>query len=164
VFVKPISARIFERTNKEQNVQVSDTTGDAMKYEIRLPNKLLLIMQRRKFLQSASLAAIATSLSPKALAVDNKKQFFRAAFLSDVHVKPTTIAEEGMRKAYHHANNNLNPKADFIINGGDAIMDALKATKEKHNCNGMCGIKCYRLKINYRCITALATTIYGVGK
>lgn len=87
-------------------------------------------MQRRKFLQSASIATFATSIAPVAFTMDNKQKFFRAAFLSDVHVKPTTIAEEGMRKAYKTAN-NLNPKADFIINGGDAIMDALKATKEK---------------------------------
>ena len=88
-------------------------------------------MQRRKFLQSTGLAAFVASLSPTAFAVGEKKKSFRVAFLSDVHVKPTAIAEAGMRKAYHHANNNLNPKADFIINGGDAIMDALKATKEK---------------------------------
>ena len=52
------------------------------------------------------------------------------AFLSDVHVKPTPAAEAGMRKAFQHVN-NLKEKPEFIINGGDAIMDALAADKVK---------------------------------
>ena len=34
-----------------------------------------------------------------------------------------------MAKALQHVQ-NLKPKVDFIINGGDSIMDALAATKE----------------------------------
>jgi len=52
------------------------------------------------------------------------------AFMSDVHVKPTAVAEEGMRGAFRHVN-ALKPSVDFIMNGGDAIMDALNASKEK---------------------------------
>jgi 3',5'-cyclic AMP phosphodiesterase CpdA len=87
-------------------------------------------MKRRKFIQSATLTSIAAAFSVPAMAVDKKKNNFRVAFLTDTHVKPTPAAEEGMRKAFRSAN-QLSPKADFIINGGDAIMDALKATKEK---------------------------------
>jgi Icc protein len=87
-------------------------------------------MNRRKFLQQSSLTAAVLSVAPASFAGGKKAASFRAGFLSDVHVKPTDIAEQGMRKAYQHVN-ALKPSVDFIINGGDAIMDALKATKEK---------------------------------
>ena len=87
-------------------------------------------MNRRNFLQQTSLTAAALSVSSIAFAGNKKQSSFRVGFLTDVHVKPTDIAETGMRKAYKHAN-ELKPKLDFIVNGGDAIMDALKANKEK---------------------------------
>ncbi len=86
-------------------------------------------MKRRNFLQKIFLSAGALTVSMPAIAAV-KKTAFRVGFLSDVHVKPTATAEEGMRKAFRHVN-SLNNKVDFIINGGDAIMDALKASKEK---------------------------------
>jgi Icc protein len=87
-------------------------------------------MNRRKFLQQGSLSAAVLSVAPASFATGKKPASFRAAFLSDVHVKPTEAAEKGMRKAYKHVN-ALKPSVDFIINGGDAIMDALNASKEK---------------------------------
>ncbi len=87
-------------------------------------------MNRRKFLQQSSLSAAVLSISPSSFAVEKKPTSFRVGFLSDVHVKPTDIAEQGMRKAYRHVN-ALKPSVDFIINGGDAIMDALNASKDK---------------------------------
>jgi Icc protein len=87
-------------------------------------------MNRRKFLQQGSLSAAVLSVAPASFATEKKPASFRAAFLSDVHVKPTEAAEKGMRKAYKHVN-ALKPSVDFIINGGDAIMDALNASKEK---------------------------------
>ncbi len=59
-----------------------------------------------------------------------RKHALRIAHLTDIHVKPDKIAEEGMARAFHNAN-ALNPKPDFIINGGDSIMDALEKTKEE---------------------------------
>jgi 3',5'-cyclic AMP phosphodiesterase CpdA len=87
-------------------------------------------MDRRKFLQQGSLSAAILTVAPADFAADKKPASFRVGFLSDVHVKPTETAEQGMRKAYGHVN-ALNPSVDFIINGGDAIMDALNASKEK---------------------------------
>ena len=87
-------------------------------------------MNRRKFLQSSSLSAAVLSVSPSVFANDNKASSFTIGFLSDVHVKPTETAETGMRKAYQHVN-ALKPSVDFIMNGGDSIMDALNASKEK---------------------------------
>lgn len=90
-------------------------------------------MKRRKFIASTSLLAIGGNLisSAKTLAApQSKKDALQIAFLSDVHVKPTEAAEAGMRKAFKHVN-SLKQKPDFIINGGDAIMDALAAGKDK---------------------------------
>jgi 3',5'-cyclic-AMP phosphodiesterase len=88
----------------------------------------LFSMDRRKFIQNATLAAAATAVSPSLLAAKAKKHF-RFAFLTDVHVKPTEAAEQGMRKAFRHVNSLSD--IEFIINGGDSIMDALNASKEK---------------------------------
>jgi len=52
------------------------------------------------------------------------------AHLSDIHVKPGTIPEAGMAKAFNHVQKNF-PKVEFIMNGGDAIMDALEANKQQ---------------------------------
>jgi 3',5'-cyclic-AMP phosphodiesterase len=59
-----------------------------------------------------------------------RNRVVRIAHLTDIHVKPDKIAEEGMARALRNAN-ALTPKPDFIINGGDSIMDALHASKEE---------------------------------
>lgn len=87
-------------------------------------------MQRRKFLQTISLASAAAALPLAGQAESSKKKrSFTAAFISDIHVKPVQEAETGMRKALQNIN-QLKQRPDFIINGGDSIMDALAATKE----------------------------------
>ncbi len=50
--------------------------------------------------------------------------------MSDIHIKPSEIAEAGMQKAIQSIN-HLEQAPDFIINGGDSVMDALAASKEK---------------------------------
>ena len=92
-------------------------------------------MNRRNFLQQTSLSAAGLAILPGAIqAAEEPKEAaassFRAVFLSDVHVKPTEKAEAGMRKALQKINSK-EFRPDFIINGGDAIMDALNASKEK---------------------------------
>jgi Icc protein len=87
-------------------------------------------MKRRNFIRGFSALSAGATLSPfsAAEASSKKKRSLKIAFLTDVHVKPTEIAETGMRKAFRHVN-NLKP--DFIVNGGDSIMDALAADKAK---------------------------------
>jgi 3',5'-cyclic AMP phosphodiesterase CpdA len=87
-------------------------------------------MQRRKFLQNISLISAAAALPATGNAKSEiKKKQFTAAFISDIHIKPSDVAEAGMQKALQHIN-QLKRQPDFIINGGDSIMDALAADKE----------------------------------
>lgn len=87
-------------------------------------------MKRKAFLQTSA-AVIGSSLLPSlSFAEDVKKKTIRFAHLTDIHVKPGIIPETGMAKALQQVQ-QLKPKMDFIINGGDAIMDALEADKQK---------------------------------
>ena len=87
-------------------------------------------MKRKSFLQTSA-AVIGSSLLPSlSFAGDNRKKPTRFAHLTDIHVKPGLVPEAGMAKALHHAQ-QLKPKVDFIINGGDSIMDSLEADKQK---------------------------------
>lgn len=88
-------------------------------------------MQRRKFLQNVSLISAAAALPAITHGgTAGKKKSFTTAFISDIHIKPSEIAEAGMKKALQHIN-QLKQQPGFIINGGDSIMDALAADKEK---------------------------------
>ena len=86
-------------------------------------------MKRKKFLQRSA-AVIGSGLLPSfAFADETGKKPLRFAHLTDMHLKPGLIPEAGTAKALHHVQ-QLNPEVDFIINGGDAIMDALGADKQ----------------------------------
>lgn len=90
-------------------------------------------MDRRKFLWNTSLLTAGAGILPNKQIIaeeDSRKPLLKMAFLTDVHIKPDPTAETGMRKAFRHVN-ALKNKPDFIINGGDAIMDALAADKAK---------------------------------
>ena len=89
-------------------------------------------MKRRNFIHGLSALTVATTLSPASIAESSfkKKKSLKIGWLSDTHVKPMDVAETGMRKAFHHVN-NLSTIPDFIINGGDSIMDGLAADKAK---------------------------------
>jgi 3',5'-cyclic AMP phosphodiesterase CpdA len=84
-------------------------------------------MNRRSFIRNSAMAG--TLIGAETEAAPTRKKALRVAYLSDVHVSAIREAEEGMAKAYESAN-TLNPKPDFIINGGDAILDALENSKE----------------------------------
>ena len=71
-------------------------------------------MKRRSFIQGFSALSFLATVSPSSVVKSEtgKKRSFKVAFISDIHVKPTDVAETGMRKALRHVN-NLKP--DFII-------------------------------------------------
>ncbi|HYO20847.1 MAG TPA: metallophosphoesterase [Flavisolibacter sp.] len=88
-------------------------------------------MDRRHFLRNSSLLTVGSSVLPSLEnESENKKASLSIAFLTDVHIKPSDVAETGMRKAFRHVN-ALKNKPDFILNGGDSIMDALAVDKTK---------------------------------
>jgi 3',5'-cyclic AMP phosphodiesterase CpdA len=94
-------------------------------------------MTRRDFLRNTGAAALSTAtLSPFSIAIaepkpsPQRRRALRIAHLTDVHVQPEKSAPEGMARALQHAQ-NLSDKPDLIFNGGDSIMDALKADKAR---------------------------------
>lgn len=87
-------------------------------------------MKRKTFLQTSAAVIGGSLLSPIANAVETKKKTIRFAHLTDIHVKPGVIPESGMARALQHVQ-KLQPKVEFILNGGDSIMDALEADKQK---------------------------------
>ena len=87
-------------------------------------------MKRSTFIKSSAAVIGGSMLSSFSDAEENKHKPIRFAHLTDIHVKPGIIPETGMAKALQHAQ-KLSPKLDFIINGGDSIMDALEADKTK---------------------------------
>jgi 3',5'-cyclic AMP phosphodiesterase CpdA len=58
---------------------------------------------------------------PKEMAIEKENEF-RFVFMTDIHVQPEQRAGEGFRQAIDSVN-KLNP--DFVITGGDLVMDAL---------------------------------------
>lgn len=86
-------------------------------------------MRRRSFLQNITAITGAAALPIKLDAAPARKRSIRFAHLTDIHVKPGEIPEKGMAAALHHVQ-QLKQKPEFIINGGDAIMDALGADKQ----------------------------------
>jgi len=87
-------------------------------------------MNRKSFLQNTG-GIIGVSLLPGVVSAStSKKKPLRFAHITDVHLKPGAIPEAGFAKALHHIQ-QYKPGVDFIINGGDSIMDSLEASREK---------------------------------
>jgi 3',5'-cyclic-AMP phosphodiesterase len=63
---------------------------------------------------------------------DTRKVAVRFAHFTDTHVKPEGAAPGGMVAALRHVRNlPADQRPDFIVNGGDAIMDALGASHDR---------------------------------
>src|SRR5688572_19302245 len=88
-------------------------------------------MHRSEFLKNTAAIVGGSMIPAVAFAEENRKPGkLRFAFLTDIHVTQGIGAEAGMARALHHAQ-SLKPKVDFIINGGDSIMDSLYADKQE---------------------------------
>lgn len=85
-------------------------------------------MKRSEFLKTTAGITAAGLIPFQDLANPKAKKTIRFAHLSDIHVKPGIIPEKGMADAFKHVQ-KLRDKVDFIINGGDSIMDSLEADK-----------------------------------
>jgi 3',5'-cyclic-AMP phosphodiesterase len=100
------------------------------------------MLNRRSFMAqigsfaSGSILASSFTTAEAALAKDTKTEArapdFRIAHLTDMHVMSdgtmSVNAQTGFIKALEHAQ-NLSPKPDLILQGGDGIMDALRTSK-----------------------------------
>ncbi len=71
------------------------------------------------------LFTITTVSCEKKVVDQTTKPIFSFAFITDIHIQPESKAVEGFSKALNVLN-QLNP--DFIVTGGDLIMDALGAS------------------------------------
>jgi 3',5'-cyclic AMP phosphodiesterase CpdA len=87
-------------------------------------------MLRRSFLQNVTVLASAAALPIELSAAPARKRSVRFAHITDIHVQPGQIPEKGMADALNHIQ-RLKHKPEFIINGGDSIMDGLAADKQK---------------------------------
>ncbi|MBL0334599.1 MAG: metallophosphoesterase [Chitinophagaceae bacterium] len=87
-------------------------------------------MKRKSFLRNSALILGAGLLPELADAGMGGKKPIRFAHITDIHLKPGAIPEAGMAAVLHHLQ-SLKTPVDFIINGGDSIMDSLEADKAK---------------------------------
>lgn len=99
---------------------------------------------RKSFIKTLGLLGAGTILADRAVAgeLSTKQKFVstapninkdikrsvRMAHLTDIHIKNERIAEYGMAAAFREVN-NATDKVDFIMNGGDAIMNAVGTIK-----------------------------------
>ncbi|MCA9093709.1 MAG: hypothetical protein KDA68_09500, partial [Planctomycetaceae bacterium] len=59
-----------------------------------------------------------------------RKRSVRFVHFTDVHVHPKRSAPEGLAKAIRHVH-ALSDRPDFVLNGGDAIGDALEVGRDE---------------------------------
>jgi len=86
-------------------------------------------MNRRTLLKAAGLLPLASIpeliAAPSPVRHDGtRKRNMRLAYLGDTHITAETKPMELLAKCLHHAQNQAD-KPDFILHGGDVIMDAL---------------------------------------
>lgn len=84
---------------------------------------------RRRIVQAAG-AALATSLLPGASRGGEASEPFTFVHLTDIHLQPELDAERGFRQCIERVN-QLRPQPDFVITGGDLIMDALAVDRAR---------------------------------
>lgn len=81
-----------------------------------------VVVSRREVLTGLAAGAIMPSAAFASSGAANRKRVRRIAHLTDMHVQPERGAQSGFEACIAHA---LKQKPDFIMTGGDLIMDAL---------------------------------------
>src|SRR4051812_36429120 len=97
-------------------------------------------LNRREYLALAGAAAAAAAAGglnpsksrgdvPRVVSTptaDGRKRLLRVAHITDVHVLPKFDSDRGFAKCLHHLQSQPDPP-EFIINGGDCVMDSTRA-------------------------------------
>jgi 3',5'-cyclic-AMP phosphodiesterase len=86
-------------------------------------------VSRRSFMQTTGLAVAAAGLPGHLAAQPESSIALRIAHLTDVHLLPEGPSVEGFTQALRQIHAAW-PKVDLIINGGDCVMDAMKADRQ----------------------------------
>ncbi len=87
------------------------------------------MISRRELLHGLAGAGVASSLL-SATTAEAAPKGFRFVHITDFHIQPELGAADGVALAIRKIQ-ELNPSPDFIITGGDMIMDALDVTRER---------------------------------
>lgn len=87
-------------------------------------------LSRRGFLGSiaAGAATLIAGRGAAAAAASDHGEGFRFVHLTDIHVQPELRAGEGLRQCLRTVH-ELTPRPDFILTGGDLVMDVLGASE-----------------------------------
>ena len=90
------------------------------------------LLTRRKFLGIAGITAAGCAAAPVlgSFKPNYDNEDFCFIHFTDVHIQPERNGKEGFLKAVDSMN-QINPRADFAISGGDLIMDALNVSYER---------------------------------
>jgi len=88
-------------------------------------------MKRREAIQGLMWGGMSGVVAGReSVAAEEKKRSVRFVHFTDVHVSSKRSAPKGLAKAIQHVQ-ELNDKPEFILNGGDAIGDALEVGREE---------------------------------
>ncbi|RIV20483.1 metallophosphoesterase [Fibrisoma montanum] len=86
-------------------------------------------MNRRDLLKSAALLPLSTTSEPLAPGLARKRSV-RLAYIGDTHVLPESKPMNGIAACLQHIQNQAD-RPQFILHGGDTIMDALAEGRDK---------------------------------
>jgi 3',5'-cyclic-AMP phosphodiesterase len=88
-------------------------------------------LSRRQFLHSgASSLLLPAVMTPVVSATASEVKPFNFVFLTDPHIQPELRAVEGVKQCFAKVN-TLETAPEFVITGGDLIMDALEVGPER---------------------------------
>lgn len=88
-------------------------------------------MIRREFIKKASVTATVPLVAPLLASCEQKESAsFSIVYMTDCHISENETAIKGVEVALRKIN-ALELKPDFILNGGDAILDALKESRQQ---------------------------------
>jgi Icc protein len=86
-------------------------------------------ISRREFVGGAAALGLGAMMAPAARAAA-RPEGFRFVHMTDIHIQPELKADEGFRKALA-AVHELKPRPDFILTGGDLVMDSMETPEPR---------------------------------